>query len=397
MERFEAGRTYENVYLLVVDAAGYSNAVLDHPRDRVAGAFDLFRDRTVTGMSELAAANGCGRAELWSWQGDGGIFAFHDDNESVALDTALVMGRRLVRDDLHHLREHFARMAVLSGLHVRVALHKDTIRYRGDSSALHTPGINFVSHLEHVTPRDCLAISEEVHRIGGDHVTDFEAVGEFEGKLVHLLAPEGASAKRLWLAGRGFADGSAVHVYRERPSQADKARLLATADREVVDMGTALNTCAGYLTTTERPALFRNAVLAFLSRGGAYRCLVMDPDGPLTAAHAHDRREDLHSRVRRSVERFAEFKARYADVTDGFEVHQVAGYPGFAALGADLGSEHGLLMYSPYLGVPPTAGPVLERGGMPHYLVDRSAGQVFETLRSVIRSFIEADGTRRLL
>ncbi len=153
VERFEAGRTYENVYLLVVDAAGYSNAVRDHPRDRVAGAFDLLRTRTATGISDLAAANGCARAELWSWQGDGGIFALHDDNESVALDTALLAGRRLVRDDLHHLREHFAQMAVHSGLHVRVALHKDTIRYRGDSSALHTLGINFVSRAFRIVPR----------------------------------------------------------------------------------------------------------------------------------------------------------------------------------------------------------------------------------------------------
>ncbi|QFZ17204.1 adenylate/guanylate cyclase domain-containing protein [Saccharothrix syringae] len=396
-ERFEAGRTYENVYLLVVDAVGYSRAVRDHPRDRVSDAFNLLRTTTESSIADLAAEHGCARAELWSWRGDGGIFAIHDDNESAALATALNAGRALVTDRLHQVREHFARIAVRCSLHVRVALHKGTIRYSGDSGTIHTPEINFVSHLEEAVPGDCLAISEDVHRIGGDLVLGFEAVGEFEDRQVHVLAPPGVPAKRLWLAHRGFTDSLTVHAYRERPSQADKARLVDTAAHEVVDLSTALNTCAGYLTTSERPASFRNAVLSFLRRGGTYRCVVLAPDSPAVAALAQQRDEDLPGRIRRSVERLGEFKARHPGATDRFEVHQVPDYAGFAALATDLDDEHGLLMYSPYLGVPREPGPVLERGDMPHYLVDRSAGQVFETLHRVVRSFADAGGARRVL
>ncbi len=391
--RFEAGRTYENVYLLVVDAAGYSTVVRDNPRDHAVEAFTLLRDRVADRVATLAADHGCAHAELWSWRGDGGMFAIHDDNESIALAVALRTGRSLVAEELDHVREHFA--SLRGELHVRVAVHKGTIRYATDSGAIHTPEINFAAHLEKVTPRDCLAISEEVHRVGGELVRGFEPVGEYEGRRVHVLAPRGSSARRMWLALHGFTSGQVAHLYWERPSQQDKARLVDTATEEVVDLGTALNTCAGYLTTTERPAVYRAAVLLFLERGGTYRCLVMDPDSPATSFLAEQRDEDVPARIRRSVARFAEFKERHGRLAENFQVHQVSGYPGLAALGADPHADHGILMYSPYLGMPP--GEVLERGEMPHYLIDRSSGPAYETLRQVLTSFGSAGSTKRVL
>ena len=68
---FQQGSTYENVYLIVLDAAGYSSFVRFNPRDQAARVFDLLRSRILTRLSMVATQHRCARAELWSWHGDG--------------------------------------------------------------------------------------------------------------------------------------------------------------------------------------------------------------------------------------------------------------------------------------------------------------------------------------
>src|ERR1044072_3247521 len=101
---FSPGHTYDNVYLIVVDASGYSSIVRRTPLARAAHAFDELRQRAVARVVKVAGRLRCARVELWSWRGDGGILAVHDENESVARDAALTAARDVLPLDLRPLR-----------------------------------------------------------------------------------------------------------------------------------------------------------------------------------------------------------------------------------------------------------------------------------------------------
>ncbi|AHH99701.1 hypothetical protein GCM10010174_17230 [Kutzneria viridogrisea] len=372
---FQAGTTYENVYLLFVDAAGSSTILASNPRDQAVRAFDLVQRRALSRVEGR-----CARAGVWSWRGDGGFLVVHDEEESTALHVALTAGIGLLTEDLPELREEFARIGVRGELHLRIALHKATISYPGgDTGSVHSPEIDFAAHLEEASPPDCLAISDAVYRVAGALAEGFEAVGGFEGRPVHLLSTGPAGeARRAWLTTSGLAQGTLVHAYPERPSQQQKARLVDTAS-EVIDLGTALNTCASFLTTTERPALYREAVLRLLARGGTYRCVLLDPDCPATKAIGELRGEDLAAKIHGSLARFARFRRRHG--AEGLHVYHTTVFPGFAALAADLE----LILYSPYL---LGTGTPVERADMPHYLLTPTAGRLFTDVRSTVAEIV---------
>ncbi|TVL87845.1 hypothetical protein [Streptomyces sp. SAJ15] len=385
-EQFQSDRTYDNVYFVFIDTAGYSSIVLANPRDQAARAFDLLRERVRSRMAQLAAQYRCSRSDLWSWRGDGGFFAIHDESESVARDVALETARTLLTLDLPHLRDEFAQTGVRGELHLRMAVHKGTIQHTGEgkTGAIHSPDINLAAHLEKATPRDCLAVSEDVYRTAGPFAELFEAVGSHEGKLVYLLSADGSAggARKAWLATRGLTDSTVVHAYPERPSSWEKARLLDAATTEVLDMGTALRASSSRLVTTERPAHFRDAVLGFLRRGGVYRCFLLDPVSDTATTLARQHREDMTRKIKDSLERFGRFKERYGAEAEGLEVYQTDAFPGFSALTVDMDDRSGLILYSAYLtGTSPYG--VIERGDMPHYLISPAAGRVFHRIREL--------------
>ncbi|MFH8371259.1 hypothetical protein [Streptomyces sp. NPDC018031] len=399
-EQFQSDRTYDHVYLLFIDTAGYSSIVLANPRDRAARAFDLLRDRIGARVDQLAATHRCARGELWSWRGDGGFFALHDDHESVARDVALEAARAVLTLDLRHLRDEFARAGVAGDLHLRIAVHKGTIRHTGPgrTGAIHSPDINLAAHLEKATPRDCVAVSEDVHRTAGPYAALFEEVGGHEGKRVFLMAADGApgTARRAWLAARGLSDGAAVHTYPERPSSVEKARMLDAATGEVLDMGTALRASSRRLVTTERPAHYRDAVLGFLRRGGVYRCFLLDPVSDAAATLARQHQEDMSRKIKDSLERLGRFKERYGTEADGLEVYQTDAFPGFSALAVDPREPDGLILYSSYLLGTSRYG-VIERGDMPHYLISPGAGRVYERIRALTQARARTGNVQRVL
>ncbi|TDD73288.1 hypothetical protein E1293_31815 [Actinomadura darangshiensis] len=398
---FEPGCTYDNVYFLFTDASGYSTIVGTNPRDLAAHLFDRLRDAIVARVEKLAAEHRCERAELWSWRGDGGCLVVHDEEESAALQVALRAGMAILTADLPELREELLRSGARGELHLRLAVHKGPIHYTpdGDTGAIHSPDINFAAHLEEVTPRDCLTISEDVHRVAGRLADQFEPGGTYEGKTVHLMSPDGeyGHGRRAWLRTAGLAGGLRLHAYAQRPSQPEKARLVDIAVDEVLDFGTALNTCAGYLVTTERPAHYRDAVLALLSRGGVYRCVLLDPDCEATALYSRLRHEDLAAKIRRSLDRFRAFKNRHGSAANGLQVHQTDEFPGIAALCADLRSRDPVVLYSPYMFTARPDGVRVERADMPHYLVTSEAGPLFTQLVQVIGDASAPKRTTRVL
>ncbi|WP_328646362.1 hypothetical protein OHS58_45300 [Amycolatopsis sp. NBC_00348] len=383
---FKADVTYDDVYVLFLDASGYSSIVGRNPRDRAAHAFDLLRERLIARVEKTARDLGCARAELWSWRGDGGFFILHDDNESVTRDVTLDAGHAILTEDVPRLREELAQAEFTGELRLRLAVHKGAIRLPGDRLAsIHSPHINFAAHLEEAVPPDRLAVSDAVHRVAGPFMDRLEWVGVFEGQQIYLMrtGDEVEPGRRAWLRATGLPGNVRVHAYPRRPSQQDKAHLVSTASRDLLDLGTTLNSCSNRMITTDRPAVYRDAVLEFLRRGGTYRCVLLDPASEATAIFSRLRGEQLAPKIKESLKRFAQFKERHAGDADRFEVHQASEFPGMAALCADSGP-HSLILYSPYLlGIGPTAS-VLDRADMPHYFATADSGELHRTLEAAI-------------
>lgn len=399
-DQFSPGQTYENAFLIFVDSAGHSSIVAANPRDRAARAFDLLQERAVSRLTGLAADYRCRRAQLWRWAGDGGFLVVHDDNESIARDVVLSYARSLVELDLRHLRDEFAQLGIAGELHLRIAVHRGTIQYRGIGleGSIYSPDINFAAHLEKVAPVDTVTISADVHRVAGRDADLFELVGTHEGREVYVYASGGrpGDGVRAWLAGQGLTGGGSVFGYPQRPNQIEKARLVRAAINEVVDLGSALRTAAHYFVTTERPAYFRDAALEFLARGGRYRCVLMDPDCDATRVLSLQREEDIAGKIKQSLANFRRFKERAGSLAEGLEVYQTSSAATMGCLAIDLDEPHALLLASPYLSTPAEWGGQIELSELPHFLVGRSTGQLFTNLRRMVTTFI-SNGVERVV
>jgi class 3 adenylate cyclase len=399
-EQFRSDQTYENVFLIFLDAAGHSSIVANNARDHASRAFDLLHGRVVSRLRAIAEDRRCARAQLWRWAGDGGFLAVHDDEESVARDVALEFVRGVLQLDVRHLREEFREIGISGELHMRVAVHRGTIRYRGVGleGSIYSPDINFAAHLEKVAPPDTVLVSEDVYRVAGRYADMFELAGWYENRPVYLFAGSGrpGDAARAWLTTRGFAGGAPVLGYAERPSQIEKARMLKAATTEFIDLGSALRTASRYLVTTERPAVFRDAAIDFLRRGGRYRCVLMDPDAEATRVLSAQRGEDFAAKIRQSLADFKRFKDRAGNDAERLEVYQTTGCPAMGCLAIDLDEPHALILTSPYLAAPGIGAVPAELSELPHYLVGRSAGRLFTNLRELLLTFVDLDAKRVL-
>ncbi|MCM3921031.1 hypothetical protein ND748_04980 [Frankia sp. AiPs1] len=398
---FEVGTAYKHAYFMFLDASGYSTVVAANPLDRAGEAFNLFHQRAVDRVTRTARSHRCERAELWQWHGDGGFFIIHDDDESIARDVALTSADTFLDLDLSHLRDEFAQIGVAGELHVRMAIHRGVFHYLGDhhQRSIHSADVNFAAHLEKAAPRDCLVISEEVHRVAGQHADRFVPVGRHEGRNVFLLSTSGnpADARRSWLTRHGPLGWSAAHVFHERPSQQTKAELVLAASRYVLDVGTALNTFSRYLTTTERPAWYRDALLEFLRRGGRYDCVLLDPESRMANDLSAQRGEDVPAKIKRSVDRLAAFRELHPAAADSLRVHFTGVHAGMHALALDPDTPDGLIMYSPYVGDALPAPARLQRGDMPHYLVTVGSGSIYASVYRVVRECAAPAVLRRVL
>jgi hypothetical protein len=172
--------------------------------------------------------------------------------------------------------------------------------------------------------------------------------------------------------------------------------MVASAINDIIDLGTALNTCSNYLVTTERPATYRDAVLHFLNRGGKYRCYLMDPTAEATREIEKERQENLATKIEQSIEKFDRFKRRHGDSASELQVYSSNHYPGMAALAMDLDGKDGNLLISPYIHIPVTSSQY-ERGDMPHYLITRNQPELYEVLRQTINILASDQHTERLL
>src|SRR5262249_3125833 len=302
--------------------------------------------------------------------------------------------------DLRHLRDEFSQLGIGGHLHLRIAVHRGTIKYRGVGleGGIYSPDINFVAHLEKAAPVDTVGISEDVFRVAGRFADLFEPVGSYEGRSVYLLAGSRrpGDGARAWLATHGLAGAKPVLGYIERPNQLEKARMVKAAITEVVDLGSALRTGARYLVTTERPAYLRDAVLEFLRRGGRYRCILMDPDSESTRRLSGQTGEDISAKIYESLGSFRRFKERFSKDADGLEVYQTSAAPTMGCIAIDLDEPHALILASPYLTAPGRLGDPIEFSELPHYLIGRQAGKLFVKMSRLVQAFAEEDVKRVL-
>lgn len=185
-----------------------------------------------------------------------------------------------------------------------------------------------------------------------------------------------------------------VFAQPQRPSQMEKSRLVQSARSDVIDLGTALRTCAHSLTTTERPARYRDAALDLLSRGGTYRAVLLDPTCEATATLSRYRGENLPEKIRSSIVAFGRFKDRHGPVTDGLHVYQSRVFPGFAAIAVDLASPDAMILYSPYL---MSALDIhVEHGDSPHYLATPSSGPLQRDLAGLLAATLDSGALERV-
>jgi hypothetical protein len=400
-EEFQPDRTYENVFLIFLDSAGHSNIVSANPRDKAARAFDMLYERVVARLRSVATDRRCPRAHLWRWAGDGGFIAIHDEDESCAIDVTLSFAHKLLELDLRHLRDEFEDLGIGGELHLRLAIHRGTISYRGVGSEgrLYSSDINFVAHLEKAAPVDTVTVSEDVYRVARAYADRFERAGSFEGRDVYVSAcgpgqHRPGDAHRAWLATHGLDGAVPVFGFHERPSQREKARLVRAAVHEIVDLGSAIRTGARYLVTTERPAYFRDAVLDFLDRGGKYRCVLMDPDSESTRTLSLQRGEDFQAKIKEAMASFQRFKERHGSRADGLEVYQTGACPTMGCVAVDLGEPHSVVLLSPYMTMPGGHGSVAELSELPHYVIGARAGLLYDNVRRMVEAFLTEDVKR---
>jgi hypothetical protein len=386
---------YENVYLVFVDASGHSNVVRSNPKDVADQAFDLLFEKIDNRLKRVATKHRCERALIWSWLGDGGLVAIHDNSEQKAVVTALEFVQDILNLDLPALKSEFENESINGELHIRTAVHKGTIKYTDDGQQgfIHSSDINWGAHLEKATPRDSISISKEIYDIlHKNKKALFSPVGTFEEREVYVFTPN-ASPKQIlrsWRSARGFNEMELVQCYLERLSQRDKAELIDLAEKTVIDFGTTLNTCSNYLFSTERPLPYRDAVLRLLERGGSFICYMLTPDSNGSRQLVELRKEDTDEKLCAAMERFQQFKKSNPSVSKNFKVFQYEDNPNFAAMIIDPELDDAVCLYSPYLSVLPQGGTSVGRADMPHYLGSKKRDSMYDYVWNFVSAYMDS-------
>lgn len=292
------------------------------------------------------------------------------------------------------LQSEFANDGINGELHIRIALHKGTIKYtdEGQQGFIHSTDINWGAHLEKATPIDSVSISKDIYDIlSNDKQREFVPVGRFEERDVFVYSPYGDMERIAlnWRSIHGFSNMDLVQCYLERLSQKDKTELIDLAKHTVIDFGTTLNTCSGYLFSTERPVPYRDAVCRLLERGGSFICYMLSPDSEGSRQLVELRKENTDDKLKAAMLRFKTFKSKNAKLASRFKVYQFQSNPNLAAMLVDPDSEDALCLYSPYLNVLPQSANGTGRADMPHYLVSKKNNQMYNYIWEYVQSYIK--------
>lgn len=284
---FEIDHDYKDVYFMMVDAKGHSKIIIENDADKADQAFDKFEEMVYEAVNSKKRKTRCQVAGFWGWQGDGGLCVFYDKDESKARETAICSAEEILAE-ISPLNERLQRLEVTGQIHVRIALHKGNIRYKGSfkHGSIHSRDLNLVSHAEKVVPTDTLAISADVFAICGSLKKDFfKAEGSFEDKEFYLYGlRQKEEIMKEWkenLSNIGetkivglnsnipSAELGLSGLFSQRAETAEYSKLIASAKQCIWVSGIGLE---GFQYDFSDEILFRKAV-----EGVEIRFLVADP------------------------------------------------------------------------------------------------------------------------
>lgn len=390
---FQKGVVYENVYLVFVDASGHSNVVRNNPKDIATQAFDLLYTKIENRLKRVVSKNKCETAIIWSWLGDGGLVAIHDESEKISVSTTLGFVMDVLNLDLPALKQEFVNDGINGELHIRIAVHKGTIKYTedGQQGFIHSSDINWGAHLEKATPKDSVSISKDIFDILlHTNKKLFCSVGAFEEREVYVYTPNSDPDQilRCWRVAHGFDFMERIQCYHERISQKDKAELISSAKTKVIDFGTTLNTCSHYLFSTERPTPYRDAVINLLGRGGSFICYMLSPGSVGSKQLIELRKEDTNKKITTAVTRFTQFKNSNKKITKNFKVFQYDNNPNFAAMIIDPEADDSVCLFSPYLNASPQDDTGFDRADLPHYFISKKNSKTYDFVWRYVSAFI---------
>lgn len=165
-----------------IDLAGHSAIAANNSTRDAEATFSAFLDY----IEEKATAH---EGQAWGLAGDGGLFAFYDDDVTTMAEQATAAALDIV----DHLDEFNAtKSRVKQQVRVRIAVHLGDARYFKQTGRIQSDDINFVAHLEKgATKPDSVSISSNVYReLTQEELQNrFRDNGTFEGRSVYTSAP----------------------------------------------------------------------------------------------------------------------------------------------------------------------------------------------------------------
>lgn len=386
------GVPYENAYFLKIDASGHSSIVSNNASDLTNKAFDLFERAVRSAVEDSQKLHDCAYATFWGWQGDGGLCVFHDPQESVTLETSISAALDIVNHVLDGVRSKLTAHKVKGHLSIRLAIHKGVLTFKENHGSIHSEDLNFVAHLEAATPRDSLTISDDVHkRLSHGSVHDrFERLEfPYENRIIWICSRQSRQAATFeWLTKVPLEGSFRANVLSQRMSEIGKALLIQNAEREIVDLGTALNTCSNYLVSRAKPGTYRSTVLKLLERGVDYVCLALDPNSKNAEFYGNSRKEDLVGKIRKSLDKLKEFRTETMGRPGRFRICLYDQLPYCAAILLDR-ERDGAALFAPYM--PQFEGLTIERQDSPHMFVTRSVEtKVFQQIVGIVNALLHS-------
>ncbi len=397
---FQNGISYENVYFMQIDASGHSNIVINNPADKVNKLFDLLEYNVYSAVEENRNIQNCKYAEFWGWQGDGGLCIIYDESETSALSTALDSAFTILEHKLPQLRDTLTKLQLNGELNIRIAVHKGSYTYKGDDKkgSIHSKDLNFVCHLEARTPINSITISEKIYKLcGQENKAKFKKLNfQFEDHTIFVHNKNITNETHYeWLSKIEFHNSFKMNSFPERLSEQEKAAFMSHAQEEVIDLGTAASTCAFYLGSTMRPAIYRDTVLQLLKKGINYSCVILDPDSMITEFYGKTRGEDLKNKCKASLELFSKFAKKTESLTGSFKVYTYSQLPYFACIAVDR-NQHGSFVFSPYM--PYGEHIKIERADTMHFLFcSRQNKNVFGQLNNSINNIFADPATKEFV
>ena len=167
-----------------VDLAGHSAIAANNSTRDAEETFSAFLDYII----EKVESQG---GKPWGLAGDGGLFAFYNDDVTTMSEQATRSALAIV-DNLEAFNKTKSR--VKEQVRARIAVHLGDARYREQTGRIQSDDINFVAHLEKAkTTPDSVSISAAVYRelVKEELRSRFRDNGIFEERGVYTSAPPG--------------------------------------------------------------------------------------------------------------------------------------------------------------------------------------------------------------